>query len=378
MSSKSTAPASQPAAGSAAARPPAAATSTSTTAPSPASADAATTAPTTSPKKLPTCVLLVGMAGSGKTSVMQRMNAHLLTTKQRPYIVNLDPAVTHVPYAPNIDIRDTVKYAEVMKQYQLGPNGAILTSLNLFTTKFDQVLDLLEKRQDSVDYILIDTPGQIEVFTWSASGSIITDSLAATYPTVVAFVVDTPRSASPATFMSNMLYACSILYRTRLPFVVLFNKSDVTDPAFAIEWMRDFEAFQSALHSSDHSDHEPPYMHSLVQSMSLVLDEFYSILDPVSFSAVTGLGAPALFEAFGRARDEYFKEYKPELERLIQEREKRQKDQRQRQMEKLMRDIKLEEAQGAGAEKAQVDAGAGASAADQEQSKGKGKAKARK
>lgn len=33
-----------------------------------------------------------------------------------------------------------VKYKEVMKQYNLGPNGGILTSLNLFATRFDQVL----------------------------------------------------------------------------------------------------------------------------------------------------------------------------------------------------------------------------------------------
>ena len=31
-----------------------------------------------------------------------------------------------------------VKYKNVMQQYGLGPNGGILTSLNLFATKFDQ------------------------------------------------------------------------------------------------------------------------------------------------------------------------------------------------------------------------------------------------
>ena len=39
----------------------------------------------------------------------------------------------------NIDIRDTVKYKDVMREYGLGPNGAIMTALNLFTTQFDQV-----------------------------------------------------------------------------------------------------------------------------------------------------------------------------------------------------------------------------------------------
>ena len=66
------------------------------------------------------------------------------------YYINLDPAVKNVPYAANIDIRDTVKYKEVMKQYGLGPNGSILTSLNLFATRFDQVIGLLDKRADDL------------------------------------------------------------------------------------------------------------------------------------------------------------------------------------------------------------------------------------
>ena len=53
--------------------------------------------------------------------------------------MNLDPAVMTLPFGANIDIRDTVKYKEVMKQFNLGPNGGILTSLNLFSTKFDEV-----------------------------------------------------------------------------------------------------------------------------------------------------------------------------------------------------------------------------------------------
>eukprot|EP01117_Protostelium_nocturnum_P012023 TRINITY_DN4400_c0_g1_i2.p1 TRINITY_DN4400_c0_g1~~TRINITY_DN4400_c0_g1_i2.p1 ORF type:complete len:182 (+),score=46.61 TRINITY_DN4400_c0_g1_i2:85-630(+) len=159
-------------------------------------------------KKEPIVCIVIGMAGSGKTTLMQSLTEHLQEKEDPFYVLNLDPAVRHVPYSLNIDIRDTVKYKEVMKQYNLGPNGAIVTSLNLFATKFDQVLGLLDKRAPSLDYILMDTPGQIEIFTWSASGSIITESVASTYPTVLVYVIDTPRTTSPSTFMSNMLYAC--------------------------------------------------------------------------------------------------------------------------------------------------------------------------
>lgn len=91
------------------------------------------------PVASPTCIIVLGMAGSGKTTFVQRLTSDLYKGSVPPYVVNLDPACREVPYPANIDIRDTVNYKEVMKQYQLGPNGAIVTSLNLFATKFDQV-----------------------------------------------------------------------------------------------------------------------------------------------------------------------------------------------------------------------------------------------
>ena len=77
--------------------------------------------------KRPTCAIVVGMAGSGKTTLMQRLNAHLYQRESPGYFINLDPAVRYMPYSPNIDIRDTVNYKEVMEQYNLGPNGGIMT-----------------------------------------------------------------------------------------------------------------------------------------------------------------------------------------------------------------------------------------------------------
>ena len=57
------------------------------------------------------------MLGSGKTTFMQRLNVHLHTQRNPPYVLNLDPAVMTIPYEANIDIRDSINYKEVMKQY---------------------------------------------------------------------------------------------------------------------------------------------------------------------------------------------------------------------------------------------------------------------
>lgn len=247
----------------------------------------------------PVVTLAIGMAGSGKTTVTHRLSQYLRQNDQSTYLVNLDPALLPTQNTNcNLDIRDTVDYARVMEQYGLGPNGAILTCLNLFATRFDQVLDLLKERSGDLDAVCVDTPGQIEIFTWSASGAIIAEALKGTFPTVVVYVVDSERCASPLTFMSNMLHACSILYRCKLPFVLVFNKIDLSDCKEQLEWMRNFEALQLAL-AGDSS-----YSSTLVHSMSLVLEEFYSSLPVVAVSAVTGEGFSELAEAIRSASED--------------------------------------------------------------------------
>lgn len=263
---------------------------------------------------------------------MHRLCAHSQAKGMKSYAINLDPGVTKVPYPANIDIRDTVNYKEVMKQYQLGPNGGIMTSLNLFSTRFDQVLGLLEKHTE-LSHVFLDTPGQIEVFTWSASGTIICDSLAAVFPTVVVYVVDTPRTVNPVTFMSNMMYACSIMYKGKLPFIVVFNKIDVVDHSFALEWMKDLDKFQAALES------DKTYMSTLTRSMSLVLDEFYAELRTVGVSAVTGAGMDDFFAKVQEAVEEYQTVYKPELDSRREKNRKEKEESKVRNLAAVQADI---------------------------------------
>ena len=290
---------------------------------------------------------------------MQRINSYLHLNREIPYVLNLDPAVHSVPFESNIDIRDSINYKEVMKQYNLGPNGGILTSLNLFSTKVDQIIALLEKRtapnpnNRSIKHILVDTPGQIEVFVWSASGSILLETLATSFPTVIAYVIDTPRTSSTSTFMSNMLYACSILYKTKLPMILVFNKTDVKDAEFAKEWMADFDVFQQALREEEERGvfggegrvggfgAGSGYMGSLLNSMSLMLEEFYRHLSVVGVSSMTGDGVKEFFDAVEEKRREFNRDYKPELERKKKESEDAKAANRELQLGKLMKDMNV-------------------------------------
>lgn len=302
-----------------------------------------------SDEKLPPTIFCIGMAGSGKTTFMQRLNSHIHSEGNRPYVINLDPAVLKVPFGTNIDIRDSVNYRKVMEQYNLGPNGAIMTSLNLFATKIDQVLGIAEKRASAgtISNIIVDTPGQIECFIWSASGAIVTDAFASAFPTMIAYIVDTPRSASPTTFMSNMLYACSILYKTKLPMIIVFNKTDAKDASFAKEWMTNFEAFQAALMTDDYLNGDESgggsgYMASLMNSMSLVLEEFYNHLEVVPVSSYTGDGFDEFLKAVDRKVEEYNQDYKAEREKVLKEREVSAKERKAADLTRLLNDMGLE------------------------------------
>ena len=134
-------------------------------------------------KKLKMSIIILGMAGSGKTTFVKKFEEVLTEMDKEIYVINMDPAVQDTLYEANMDIRDTIKYKEVMVSHGLGPNGAIMTCLNLFATSIHKIIDVLEKKNE-LEYVIVDTPGQLEVFSWSASGQVISDSFSLIFPTV--------------------------------------------------------------------------------------------------------------------------------------------------------------------------------------------------
>ena len=243
-------------------------------------------------------LIVLGMAGSGKTTFVEKLEEEIANKDKESYIINLDPAVMDTLYEPNLDIRDTVKYKEVMASNNLGPNGAILTCLNLFSTNIDKVVSILEPKTD-LDFIVIDTPGQLEVFSWSASGKLISDSFSILFPSILIYIIDMPRCNNPNTFSSNMLYALSIMYKMKLPLLIAFNKADLAKDSKVTEWMDDYESLQNELKKKD------DYMSTFSSSLSLLLNEFYKTIKFVKVSSKTGEGFDELIKMCEDIKSKY-------------------------------------------------------------------------
>lgn len=212
----------------------------------------------------------------------------------------------------------------------------------------EDMVEAVSAEKLPLDYILVDTPGQIEAFTWSASGTIVTSAMATTFPTVLAFVIDTPRcAASVHTFMSNMLYACSMLYRAKLPMVLVLNKTDVVGCEFIKEWIDDYESFQEALDDAaasgnGHSEEMAGgsgYYSSLTRSLSLVLDEFYNHLHKVGVSAATGDGVEEFWDVVQKAAVEYEEGYLVDLKLRIDEQQAKERAKKRVGARRLARDL---------------------------------------
>ncbi|KRH92704.1 GTPase XAB1, interacts with DNA repair protein XPA, partial [Pseudoloma neurophilia] len=104
---------------------------------------------------------------------------------------------------------------------------------------------------------------------------------------IILYILDSEQCASPNVFMCNMLYALMIKMRFKVPILLVFNKIDLAP--IPVEWLKDYEKFMESVD-------EESYNGSLLKSMALHFEEFYSNFEYVGVSAETGQGKHEFFE----------------------------------------------------------------------------------
>jgi len=170
-------------------------------------------------------LIFVGTAGSGKTTLVKAFGEWLESLNISNCKVNLDPAVEWIPYSPDVDVREYVDARRVAEEYQLGPNGALITSIDLLYNHVYEIRRDIIKSQSK--YVLVDTPGQLELFAYRTASLEVIKRIANPYTTVVLFLIDGTFVSQASNLVSLLLLSQSVQLRHQLPQISLISKADI-------------------------------------------------------------------------------------------------------------------------------------------------------
>ncbi len=199
---------------------------------------------------MPYFIVVLGTAGSGKTTLTATLSDYLSHLGLDTAIVNLDPAAENLQYVPDVDVRDYVNAREVMEKYGLGPNGSLIVSADLIAAKLNEIAE--EVFSLKANYVLIDTPGQLELFAFREAGPLIIRSLIGDQKAASLFLIDSALAEDPFSLLSSLLLASSINLRIRLSQINVLNKVDLiedSDVKRIAEYMENVDEFIESLYS---------------------------------------------------------------------------------------------------------------------------------
>jgi hypothetical protein len=192
-------------------------------------------------------VFIIGTAGSGKSQLTAAFNDWLKLSKQDVVTVNLDPGASKLPYTPEVDVRDYVDVYNLMEEYGLGPNGALVMAADLIADQMERLSKEIEELQS--DIVLVDTSGQMELFAFRASGPYIANELTKEDKAIV-YLFDAVFSVNPLNYVSNLFLSSAVYNRFLLPQVHLLSKCDLLpkeEVDRVVSWSSDPNALASAI-----------------------------------------------------------------------------------------------------------------------------------
>jgi GPN-loop GTPase len=175
----------------------------------------------------PGTIYFTGTAGAGKTSLVRAFAEWMRSAGYDATIVNLDPGSEAAEDAADVDIREWVRLIDLQSEYGLGPNGAQVVAADMIALKVFEVKQAIQEQK--ADYVLIDTPGQIELFAFREASKAIVDALSGDR-SIIAFLYDPVLARTAAGFVSLLMLGATVEFRFRLPVLNVLAKSDVLNP----------------------------------------------------------------------------------------------------------------------------------------------------
>lgn len=174
--------------------------------------------------------VVIGPPGSGKSTYCYGMYQFMSAIGRKLCVINLDPANDRLPYPDcALDIRDILTLDEIMEELDLGPNGGLMYALEcLNSVEIENFVAKVKKLADENYYLLIDCPGQVELFTHHNSLYQILKLISKRGGIRLCTVslVDSIYLTSPSQYISILLLSLRSMLQLDLPHINVISKID--------------------------------------------------------------------------------------------------------------------------------------------------------
>lgn len=225
-------------------------------------------------------VYVIGMAGSGKSVLTANFGSWLKDSKVNVISVNLDPGSSSLPYYPDVDVRNHVNIEDLMRDYQLGINGALVVAADMLGEHLEEIKAEIDEA--GAEIVIFDTPGQIELFAFRESGPFVASAMGDEGAATL-FLLDGPFCKRPAVYISNIFLAAAVFARLKQPQIYVLTKADLmtkSEVELILSWAEELEILEQALLSS-----EPSTMSIVLRDMVRGIYDAHLMQPPIPISA---------------------------------------------------------------------------------------------
>ena len=184
--------------------------------------------------------LVIGAPGCGKSTYCNGMAQFLNSVGRETVVVNLDPGNDLLPYECAVDVMELIRLEDAMDEFDLGPNGGLVYCMEYIEQNLDWLQEQLAEKCAG-KYILVDFPGQVELFTHHGSVRAIGEAIARWGTSLcVVHLVDAHHCSDASKFLSAALVALSAMTKLEMAHVNMLSKIDLVRALGRLDFNLDF------------------------------------------------------------------------------------------------------------------------------------------
>lgn len=172
-----------------------------------------------------------------------------------------------------LDISDLVTVQDIMEELNYGPNGGLLYALEYLAENTDWLKEQLGEFEE--DYLIIDCPGQIELYTHiPVMNRIISDIQAWGYNVCALYLIDSQFMTDTSKFISASLMCLSAMLQFELPHLNIITKMDLLGSKGESEDMEKFFQVDIRTLTAELNKSMRPDFKELNYAIANVVDDF--------------------------------------------------------------------------------------------------------